>query len=76
MYVNDHTAVLVDNSQRKIDTLEPRLWDEFNTGVNYYNTGSKVRILDNIYQSWEIENHYLGYLIDILGNDFQFPMIY
>ena len=76
MYVNDHTAVLVDNSQRKIDTLEPRLWDEFNTGVNYYNTGNKVRILDNIYQSWEIENHYLEYLIDILGNDFQFPMIY
>ena len=46
MYVNDHTAVLVENSQRKIATLEPRLWDEFDTGVNYYNTGTKVRILD------------------------------
>lgn len=43
VYVNDHTAVLVDNSQRKIDTLEPRLWDDFNTGVNYYNTGNKVQ---------------------------------
>ena len=46
VYVNDHTAVLVENSQRKIDTLEPRLWDEFNTGVNYYNTSTKVRLLD------------------------------
>ena len=36
MYVNDHTAVLV----------ESRLWDDFSTGVNYYNTGNKVRILD------------------------------
>ena len=38
-------------------------------------TLNKQNVLHYINKSWEIENHYLGYLIDILGNDFQFPIV-
>ena len=51
VYLNDHTAVLINNNKKTMPSSQERMWDEPVTEHSYYTTHKTVRIhtlLENI----------------------------
>ena len=51
VYLNDHTAVLINNNKKTMPSSQQRMWDEPVTEHSYYTTHKTVRIhtlLENI----------------------------